>query len=98
MTESENGCSVRYEDAIDWPVGWKNPAEIKLERILSGRIRALGFRLIADRTTFTDPHYRGGYQIVSNRKILAGRDFEFSLTDVSDWVEQEERKHKRKRA
>ena len=90
--------TVYHDDDICWPTGRENPAEIKLERSLSGRLKAMGYRLIADRTTFTDPHFRGGYQIVSSDTILAGLNFDLSLVDVADWTAKREQKRKRKRA
>ena len=77
-------------DKIDWPTGREHPTEIGLERSLSRRLKDLGFRLVADRTLFTDAHYMGGYMIVSQDRIQAGRDFELSLMDVLEWVQEQE--------
>ena len=94
----DNGWTVHFDDSICWPTGRENPAEIKLERNLSGRLRTLGYGLIADRTLFRDPHFQGGYQIVSSDTILAGPNFDLSLVDVADWTAKREQKRKRKRA
>lgn len=94
----DNEWTVYFDDSIRWPSGLMSPAEIKIERNLSGRLKAMGFRLIADRTLFRDPHFQGGYQIVSSDTILAGRDYDLTLPDVAAWTEQQERKCNRKRA
>lgn len=70
-----------------WPSGSEPPATLQLERSLGRRLKSAGLALIADRTGIVDPHYRGGYSIVSRSRIIEGRDFDLALPDVVAFVD-----------
>ena len=75
-----------FED-VNWPRGNESPGVLALERDLRKELGRLGYGLIADRTVFADPHYRGGYAIVDKFGFVAGRDFDLTIADVNLWVE-----------
>lgn len=81
---------------INWPTGRDNPSVVKLERDLRKRLKRDGIGLIPDRTRFVDPRFQGGYMIVSEDRILAGRNYELSIADVVQWAENHKRMKRKK--
>ena len=84
---------IDYED-FKWPDGRLPPDIVRLARGLRRRLKRIGLHLVEDRTRFTDPHYRGGYMVVSDDRILAGKDFELSINDVMMITERAEKQTK----